>query len=125
MTTAVATSPEDLAALFVRHFTEGDLDALAALYTDDAIFVVAPGTPVQGRAAISAALGQMRAAGASIALELRRVHVAGDTAVLSNTATVSGITPDGSDVVAPTTEVMRREGDGSWRYVLDDPFFSA
>jgi uncharacterized protein (TIGR02246 family) len=124
MTTAIATTPEDLAPLFMRHFADGDLDALAALYTDDAVFVPAPGSPVRGRDAIRAALAQMHAAGAGISLTPRRSHVSGDLAVLSNIATVSGVAPDGSDLVAPTTEVARREADGSWRYVLDDPFFS-
>jgi len=42
---------------------------------------------------------------------------------VSNVATVVGATPDGSSVTTHTTEVLRRQPDGRWTYVIDDPFF--
>jgi uncharacterized protein (TIGR02246 family) len=125
VTSAHAREPGELAQLFMRHLTAGDLDALAALYADDAVFVPAPGSPVRGRAGIRDALAEMHRAGARIVLEPRAMHVAGDVAVFSNVATVSGATPDGGEMVTTTTEVARRGPDGRWRYIVDDPFFSA
>ena len=41
-------------------------------------------------------------------------------------ATLEGTRPDGRPVKSTlhTLEVVRRQPDGSWRYVIDDPFGS-
>jgi hypothetical protein len=56
-------------------------------------------------------------------IDLARIHVVNDIAVYSNIATVKGIKPDGSDLVAPTIEVARRQTDWAWKYLIDDPGF--
>lgn len=66
----------------------------------------------------------MIGSGARIELRTRQVHVVGELALISNDATVSGVRPDGDPVISSSTEVARRGRDGSWRYVLDDPYFS-
>ena len=124
MNTRYAHDPAQLADLFVDLFASGDIATLSTLYTTDALFVPAPGQEARGRKEIAAALTAMRNAGAEIALELRRMDVAGDVAVLSNVATVRGVSPDGSPLVVPTSEVMRRQPDGTWLDAVDDPFFS-
>jgi ketosteroid isomerase-like protein len=43
--------------------------------------------------------------------------------LVSNVATVTGVTPDGSPLVTTTTEILRRQPDGRWLHVVDDPFF--
>lgn len=124
MTTAPHTEPEGIAAAFVELFASGDLDALIDLYAPDALFVPAPHQQARGHDEIRSALSALRAVGATIALEPRRSHVVGDIAVLSHVATVNGVSPDGSPVVVPTMEVLRRDVDGKWRYTIDDPFFA-
>ena len=47
--TAHAHRPEDLHAMFARAFGAGDLDALVALYEDDAVLVPEPGQVKRGR----------------------------------------------------------------------------
>lgn len=44
-----------------------------------------------------------------------------DVALVSNTATLTGVGPD--PVVSTTTEIFRRQPDGGWAHVVDDPFF--
>ena len=124
MSVPVASHPAELSAYFVKLFAQGDIDTLSQLYTTDALFVPGPGQEARGRAEIRTALTAMRNAGATIALELRRVNVTGDVAVLSNVATVNGVSPDGSALVVSTTELMHRQPDGTWLYAIDDPFFS-
>jgi uncharacterized protein (TIGR02246 family) len=124
MSDRAAASPTELSPLFTDLFARGEMEELAALYTEDALFVPGPGQEARGRMEIAAALSAMRNAGATIELETRRVDVAGDVAVLSNTATVYGLNPDGSPLVAPTTELLRRQPDGTWLYAVDNPFFS-
>ncbi|GIH22691.1 hypothetical protein Aph01nite_10010 [Acrocarpospora phusangensis] len=123
MTIPIAHSAQELGEHFVRLFRDGDTDTLAELYEDDALFAPAPGQEARGRTEIAAALRALRAAGATIELKLARIHEVGDIAVYSNIATVGGVNPDGSDLVAPTIEVARRQPDGTWRYVVDDPAF--
>jgi len=54
-------------------------------------------------------------------LVTRFVVVADDVALLSNDWTMEG---DGWSAAATTAEVARRQADGSWRYVIDNPFFA-
>nr|WP_223184105.1 SgcJ/EcaC family oxidoreductase [Streptomyces sp. CBMA291] len=118
-----ANSPEELAELFSRYLAAGDLDRLTRLYEPGAVFVPRPGEVSTGTDAISESLRQYVEQGVRITLRLRRVHHAGDLALLSSVATVSA--PGAAPVTQPTTEVIRRQPDGRWLYVFDDPFFDA
>ncbi|MGK8486528.1 HD domain-containing protein [Nocardia asiatica] len=119
-----AAQPTELASLFARYFNAGDLDALMSLYEPAALLFPAPGERRSGTEAIRSSLGAMIDSGAKIQLHSRRVHVVGELALLSNDATVSGATPGGDPVISTSTEIARRGSDGSWRYVIDDPYFS-
>jgi uncharacterized protein (TIGR02246 family) len=120
MATITARSPHELADLFMRLYSADDIDTLVTCYEDDAVFVPAPGQEARGRTQIAAALQGMRSAGFTIELAPAKLLEAGDTAVLSNMATVRG---PGVDVTAPTIEVVRRQADGNWRWIADDPGF--
>ncbi|WP_249644755.1 nuclear transport factor 2 family protein [Nocardia sputi] len=119
-----APQPTELASLFARYFNAGDLDALMSLYEPTALLLPSPGDRRSGAEAIRSSLAAMIDSGAKIELRPRRVHVVGELALISNDATVSGATPDGDPVFSTSTEIARRGSDGSWRYVLDDPYFS-
>ena len=62
-------------------------------------------------------------AGARLSLQPRTIHTVGDIALLSNRAEVRGLRPDGEVLSTTTIEVVRRQADGRWLYVVDDPFF--
>jgi ketosteroid isomerase-like protein len=83
-----------------------------------------PGQVVNGTAAIREALLGFLALKLPISLERKRVLAKGEVALVSSTWSISGAGPDGSAVNlgGNTTEVVRRQSDGSWRYVIDDPF---
>jgi hypothetical protein len=42
---------------------------------------------------------------------------------VSNTATVTEATPDAKPVTSTTTEILRRQPDGGWVHIVEDPFF--
>nr|WSY53615.1 hypothetical protein OG999_28220 [Streptomyces sp. NBC_00886] len=44
------------------------------------------------------------------------------TRCMFNNATLTGVGPE--PVVSTTTEILRRQPDGGWVHVVDDPFFS-
>jgi ketosteroid isomerase-like protein len=61
------------------------------------------------------------AADARITLDLRRIVVVEDIALISTHARVVGFGAE--PLVTTTTEVARRQGDGRWLYAIDHPFF--
>lgn len=118
-----ATSPEQIHALITAAFNSADLDAFIDLHEPDAVSVVPPeGRVATGHAEIRAALapifalrptaqievvGKLEANG--LALTHARVHVA---------ATQGG---ERVEITGRGTIVSRRQTDGSWRIVLDNP----
>jgi uncharacterized protein (TIGR02246 family) len=118
-----AETPEQVATLFMEYLETGDLDGLVSLYEPNAHFVAAPGVLLIGTVAIRQALRQMIDSGARIRLEPRNTRRVDDLALVSNTATVTGATPHADPVISTTTEILRRQPDGGWLHILDDPFF--
>ncbi|WP_280402903.1 HD domain-containing protein [Nocardia carnea] len=121
---AAAAQPAELATLFALYFNAGDLESLMSLYEPAALLFPTPGAARSGTQAIQDSLGAMIDSGAKIELRTRRVHVVGELALISNDATVTGAAPSGEPVISTSTEIARRGSDGSWRYVIDDPYFS-
>jgi ketosteroid isomerase-like protein len=56
--------------------------------------------------------------------EIVKVVTAGDLAMVYNDWRLAGKRPDGQPVEAAgqALEVVRRQPDGSWRFILDDPY---
>ena len=94
--------------------------AATELYETDATFV-SGGTAVSGHEAIRAAMDGFAAMKPDIAMNITRVIQAGDIAVMLNEWSApagEGGTPAMS---GKALEVARRQADGSWKYVIDDP----
>ena len=119
-----ATQPEEMPATFEQAFNTGDISQILELYESDAVLIPGPGQVVHGTSAIREALSGFLALKLPIHLERKRVLVMGDVALVSSSWKLSGTGPDGSavDLGGNTTEVIRRQADGTWRYVIDDPF---
>jgi len=116
--------PEHIHTLFRERFRAKDLDGLLALYEDDAVFLTAPSPILTGKAAIREALTGFLAIEGRFELETRYVARCGDIALLSNAWHLTGTAPDGSpvDMRGQTAEVVRRQPDGRWLYIIDHPF---
>lgn len=101
---------------FAAAFNQQDIDALLALYTDDAVSVPDGSTEVP-RSGLRAALeGFLRLPG-KMSVTLRRVVVVGDTALV----VADWKLPD-AGVSGTTSDVLRRGSDGGWRHLIDCPF---
>jgi uncharacterized protein (TIGR02246 family) len=115
----------------VQHFSalleQGRLDALLALYEDDATFVPEPGRAVSGRAEIRAALEPLVALAPRMRGTVEQVLRAGDTALVSYRWQMEATAPDGSPIRQGglSADVLRRRGDGSWGVIIDDPYGGA
>lgn len=117
-----AMEPAEVSALFERCFAAGDLDGLMALYEDDAVFPTPRGTST-GHDEIRATLKAYLDSGAKLVFGESLVFVSGDLALIHTPWTMQ--MPDGSSPEGATAEVARRQSDGSWKYVIDNPDGSA
>ena len=122
-----ASTPEEVPRLWAETFSAGDLDALVALYEEDVILVPQPGEAVTGIDGIREALSAFLAMRPTFNLEVRKVLQTGDIALSFAEWTLSGTGPDGEaiEMAAQTSDVLRRQPDGSWRIVIDNPYGSA
>jgi uncharacterized protein (TIGR02246 family) len=102
----------------------GDLDALCACYADNATFVGPDGNAASGKAAIREILAGFLASKPSMQFEHVYVYESGDTALARGKWTLTSTGPDGtpSTMSGSSIEVLRREPDGSWRYMIDHPW---
>lgn len=113
-----AREPAEVSARFERCFAERDLEGLMALYEDDAVFPTPRGTST-GHDEIRATLAAYLDSGATLVFGESLVFPAGDLALIHTPWTMR--MPDGSSPEGATAEVVRRQADGSWKYVIDNP----
>ena len=119
-----ARTPGDVDRLFAQALNSGDLEALVALYEPDAVLMPQPGKLVHGTGAIREALAQFVAGKPKISLKPRLNTYTNDLAVVSATWELSMTGSDGKPVsmTGQSVEVMRRQSDGTWWFVIDLPF---
>jgi len=119
-----AHTPEETDRLFGLRMNAGDLDGLVALYEGGATLIRGNGTPGVGHDAIRAELAGILKAKPKIVMNVRTVRRGGENiAVLYNdwhgTVTGKGGKPEALHGCA--VEVVRRQADGRWLFVIDDP----
>jgi len=113
-----AYKPSEIHALFLDAFNCGDVEALVALYEPNAALVTRNGT-VMGYEAIREAYHRMLAGGARMELETRAVIESGEgLAVLHASWTYHR---GGTATPGLSTEIVRRQPDGKWLFVIDEP----
>jgi len=119
-----ARKPEDCHRLFAETFSAGNLDALMALYEPRAHLVPQPGQPAVSGPAARDALQRFLTLKPSIRIDTLSVVQAADIALLRSKWTLTGTGPDGKPITMANrgTEVVRRQPDGTWRFVVDQPF---
>ena len=110
-------TPGDLHHSVQTAFNNGDVDGLVALYEPDA-WLFGPEGPVQGTDGIRGAWSAMIGMGGKVEMVTQYAIEQGDIALLSNRWT---IVIDGAEIAATTAEVARRQSDGTWKYVIDNP----
>ena len=110
-----AYDPQDLERLLVARENAGDVDGMTALFEPDAVIELNHGQFVRGQDAIHAFFTKLQATG--LGPEGRRFKLGeqrpalmcGDLA-LTSTRSIDG------DI---TSEVARRQADGTWLWVID------
>ncbi|MGA7625924.1 MAG: SgcJ/EcaC family oxidoreductase [Candidatus Acidiferrales bacterium] len=119
-----AYSPAEIHRLFEHAFNLGDVEALVALYEPNAVFVVA-GHDVIGRESIREALQNLLPRRGLMTLETRAVVVSQEgLAVLHGGWVIEPPTGMGAELATRglSTEVVRKQQDGTWLFVIDNPY---
>jgi ketosteroid isomerase-like protein len=109
------TDPQELERLLVARENAGDVDGMTALFAPDAVIELNDGKLVRGKDAIHAFFTELQVTG--LGPEGRRFKlgeqrpalICGDLA-LTSTRSIDG------DI---TSEVARRQDDGTWLWVID------
>jgi uncharacterized protein (TIGR02246 family) len=110
-----ALEPEDLTRLFVERANNGDAAGIAALYEEDAVMAYPPGRQTVGREAIRDLWEKVLANAPRFEPESPLpTLISGDIALTS--------TPP-KDNAGARAQVVRRQPDGSWLRLLDQPEF--
>jgi uncharacterized protein (TIGR02246 family) len=110
-----AHTPEDLTRLFVERANAGDAKGVALLYEEDAVMAYPPGSVTVGRDAIRELFEQFLAKAPRFTPEPPLpTLISGELALTS--------TPP-SDGAGARAQVVRRQPDGTWLRVLDQPEF--
>lgn len=119
-----ARTPEDIDRLFAAALNSGSLDELVALYEPQASLMAQPGKLVSGTGAIRDALAQFLAGKPKMSLSAKLVSQSGDLAVVTAKWDLSMTGPDGkpANMTGQSVEVVRRQSDGRWLFVIDLPF---
>jgi uncharacterized protein (TIGR02246 family) len=115
--------PAYIHILFLDAFNAGDIYSLVALYEPNAVLVV-NGQPVAGQQLIRNAYESFLARRPRMVLTTRSAVVFDDSlAVLHGDWVLEPAPADetGNTTRGLSTEVVRRQPDGSWRFVIDNP----
>src|SRR5215217_7320952 len=111
-----------------RSLSAGDLEAPMSLYEAEASLLAQPGEDhAKGTENIRAALQAFLATEPMFTLQVRQIFEADDLALSFADWNLTGTGPDGEaiEMSGQTSDVLRRQPDGTWRFVIDNPFGSA
>lgn len=127
MSTATLVStetPEQVLEAVVEGINTGNYELLLSLYEPEAAFATRPGSLAHGLGDICQALDGFVALKGKLDLEVNRVLQVGHLALVIGEWSFSGTGPDGEPVklAARNADVLRRQADGSWRFVIDNPW---
>ena len=123
-----ALAPEDCDRILLAALQAGDIETSVALYEPDAALFTKSGEVMTGHDAIRANNAALIALKPTFHIERIVTTMNGDGSIATTRmiARLEGTRADGRPVTSSlhTLEVLRRQDDGSWRYVIDDPFGS-
>ena len=117
-------TPQQVLQSIVSGINSGDLDSLMPLYEREAAFATQPGDLAPGAPGIRAALNGFISMNGTLDLEVTRVLEVDDLALVVGVWSFDGTGPDGEPVQlsAKNADVLRRQADGTWRFVIDNPW---
>jgi uncharacterized protein (TIGR02246 family) len=120
------TTPIETVNELVHAINEANLERALAAYEEDAVLVAQPGVTARGVSQLKEALSGFVAMKARLRSEAQQVIQNEDVALYIGRWSLSGVDPSGKPVNmgGESTDVLRRQRDGRWLIVLDNPWGS-
>ncbi|MGH1415693.1 MAG: YybH family protein [Pelagimonas sp.] len=117
--TAIHQAVEDMTAAF----TGGDITRTMQSYDTGAVVVFEPQSPVSDADQLHAMFTAMSAMKPAFSYSGHEVFVSGDTGLHIAPWTMTATGPDGSEIAQSglSVAVFRRQQDGTWKMVIDNP----
>lgn len=113
-----AKSPEEICRLFQQYMAEGDIDSVLSVYHPEAVFLNQSGEVKKGKEGLRKELAPFAAVKAIFEFNIKQVVQTGDIALMHTEWKISS--PQQISVYA--IEVAHRQPDGTWRWLIGDPF---
>jgi ketosteroid isomerase-like protein len=107
-----ATCPEDLSRLIVDRLNAGDVDGLVALYESEAVLALPHGQIATGSGEIGKAYQRLVADRSKFEPGTQRPTLRSGDLALTSSRLANGVV---------TVEVARRQADGTWLWMINQP----
>ncbi|MGE0681445.1 MAG: SgcJ/EcaC family oxidoreductase [Candidatus Binatia bacterium] len=119
-----ARKPEECDTLLAEAINRGDIESAVALYEPNAAFVAQPGQVVVGHAGVREAMKAFVSLKPTLKIEVNAIqNGGGDVALLRSKWSLTGTGSDGKPMTMSGngTEVVRKQADGAWLFIIDNP----
>ena len=120
--------PDDVSRVLVQALETGDIETSLAVYEPSAVLLSKSGRTMTGLAEIRKNNAALIALKPKFEIAFIKFTLSGDGTLATNRmkADLSWKDAEGKLVQASvdTLEVLRKQEDGSWRYIIDDPYGS-
>lgn len=124
----IALQPDDSSRILIHAIETGDIETVVSLYEADAILFSKSGRLMQGIDAIRENNLALIALKPVFTVDFITATISADGTLATNRmkAELAWTDQDGKPKKGSvdTLEVLRKQADGSWRYVIDDPYGS-
>ncbi len=107
-----ALEPEELAQLFLERANHGDVEGLVALYEPGAVLALPDGNVAIGTLAIREFYSRLLASRSHFEPGAQQIPLRSGDLALTSSRLVNGTV---------TAEIARRQADGTWLWVVDQP----
>jgi uncharacterized protein (TIGR02246 family) len=117
-------TPEDLLYSQVKEFNKGNISFLMTLYEKDACFASSPGKVVKGLENLRESMQGFIDMGVKLEAKVKRIFQINNLALLITEWSINGTEPDGKPInlTGRGTVVLRRQSDGTWLMVIENPW---
>src|SRR5918995_947320 len=118
-------TPEEVLNSILEGINSGNIDSLMTLYEHEACFAVQPGQIAKGQQGIRQSLQGFINMRGKLELKVKRVLQASDLALVISEWSFNGTGTDGNPVSLTektAADVLRQQSDGTWRFVIDNPW---
>ncbi len=117
-------TPEEVLNSVIDGINAGDLDSLMTLYEPLACFASQPGQLAKSPDGIRESLRGFIDMNGKLDLKVKRVRKASDLALVTSEWSFRGTGSDGKhvDITSKSADVLRQQPDGTWRFIIDNPW---